>query len=104
MLASGHGSKGTPDRLVVATEILALTAWDLERAGRELPDTPRTRVIRLRTHARLQAALEEQRGIPPENRSFIGIQEGAKAACLLVHGVTSTPADLRPLAEYLHAH
>ncbi len=104
MLGSGNGSKGAPDRLAVATEILALTAWDLERSERTLPDTPRARVIRLRTHARLQAALEEHRGVPPENRSFIGIQENSRSACLLVHGVSSTPADLRPLAEYLHAN
>jgi esterase/lipase len=102
-MATGNGSKGQGDDRVSAGTVLALSAWDLERPQRTLPETPRARVIRLRAHQRLQVALEERRGIPPAHRSFIGIQEGARAACLLVHGVLGSPADLRPLAEHLHA-
>jgi carboxylesterase len=81
----------------------ALTAWELETTRGQRPDTPRARASLLRAHQKLRAELEERRGIPPVDRSImLGGEEGADAV-LLLHGATSTPAEMRPLAEAIHA-
>jgi pimeloyl-ACP methyl ester carboxylesterase len=81
---------------------LALSAWDLDRKRAEWADSERARIIFLRTHKRLQAALEEEQGVPEDSRSWLAIQDGSSEACLLVHDTGGSPADLLPLAEHLH--
>jgi len=81
---------------------LALSAWDLERTRQERPDTPRSRIVLLRTHKQLQAALEERHNIHPAKRTQIKICEEGRGACLLIHGSLGSPADLSGLADHLH--
>lgn len=56
----------------------------------------------LRAHQKLLHSFEMERKISDENRSFIRINDDARGSCLLVHGVTSSPGDLRDLALALH--
>lgn len=109
--SGGPVSGGTPpaeekerERAVrPATIRHALTTWELEATRGQRPDTPRARATLLRAHQKLRTELEERRGVPPADRSLIlGGDEGADAV-LLIHGATSTPAEVRPLAEAIHA-
>lgn len=85
------------------TRALALAAWELEQTRKTRPDSPRARAILLRAHQKLQAELEERQGVPPEQRSVILARPDARDSVLLIHGASGTPAELRPLAERLHA-
>ncbi len=85
------------------TLAMALSAWDMDRTRRERTDSPRARVITLRTHGRLIAALEARQQVPLPDRSYLLIQDEARNACLLIHGTQSTPAIMRPLADHLHS-
>ncbi len=91
----------TPGRSEAAR--LALSAWAIEKQLRGRPDSERGRVMALRIQRRLLATLEQERHVPPEKRSFLEISDGSPAAVLLLHGATGSPADLRPLADHLHA-
>jgi len=84
------------------TLAMALSAWDMDRTRRERAESPRARVITLRTHGRLIAALEARQQVPLPDRSYLLIQDGARNACLLIHGTQNSPAILRPLADHLH--
>ncbi len=89
----------TPAPQVSATRDLGLTAWDLARTRKQLPDTARGHVMTLRTHQRIAAAFESERKIPEKDRSFLRIQENAKASVLFIPGVSSGPGDLHELAD-----
>lgn len=84
------------------TGTLALSAWDMARTRKQQPDSPRGQVMTLRTHQRLLASFEADRKIAERDRSFVRIKENAEASCLLIHGVSTRPGDLRILAEVLH--
>lgn len=96
---SGRTAEGRRQERAVA---MALSAWDLERTRQERTGSSRSRLIYLRTHKRLQVALEELREVPPDRRSLIEMQDEASKACLLVHGAHGSPADMKPLARFLH--
>ncbi len=81
------------------TQALTLSAWDMARTRKQEPDTARGQIMTLRTHQKLLAEFENERGINPDDRSYLRVQEEAKASCLLVHGVSTGPGDLRDLAE-----
>ena len=83
------------------TRELALTTWDLQRTRTQQPDTERGQVMTLRAHQKLVASFEAERKIPAPDRSYMRIKEGAQASCLLIHGISTRPGDLRPLAEVL---
>jgi len=84
------------------TAAMALSTWDLERTRKERRDTPRARIVMLRAHKRLTAAVEAQKNIPPQHRSLIEIQDESRTSCLLIHSINGSPADLESLADYLH--
>jgi esterase/lipase len=84
------------------TKRLTLSAWDLARTRKQIPDTPRGQIMTLRAHQKLLHSFELERNISDLDRSFIRINDDAKGACLLVHGVTSSPGDMRGLALVLH--
>jgi len=81
---------------------LALSAWDLARTRRKLPDTTRGQVMTLRTHKRLLETFESEREIPDADRSYVRVRENAVGGVLLVHGVSTRPGDLHVLASELH--
>jgi esterase/lipase len=83
------------------TFAMAMSAWDLERTRKERNDTPRARIVMLRAHKRLTAAIEAQKNIPPQHRSLIEIQDESRMCCLLIHGINGSPADLESLADHL---
>jgi esterase/lipase len=85
-----------------ATRDLALSAWDLTRVHGQLTGSARARVVTLRTRRRLQANFEAQRGIAPEDRSQLLINDKADDACLMLPGARSTPAVFTPLAQHLY--
>ncbi len=80
---------------------LALTAWDLARTRGDREDTARGQLMTLRTHQKLIAAFESGRRIPEEDRTFLRVRENARASFLLIHGMSTGPADLRGLARHL---
>lgn len=80
---------------------LALTAWDLARTRRDKEDTPRGKLMTLRTHQKLISAIETGRRIPEEDRTFLRVRENARGSFLLIHGMSTGPADLRGLAKHL---
>lgn len=84
------------------TRRLTLSAWDLARTRKVIPDTPRGHIMTLRSHQKLLHSFEMERNIAEANRSFIRINDNAEGSCLLVHGVTSSPGDLRDLALVMH--
>lgn len=98
-----HGENLQPAISREQTLALALSAWDLERTRTDRNESPRSRVIVLRTHGRLLDALEARQQVPLANRAFLKIQDEAKSACLVIHGTQDSPAAVRPLAEHLHA-
>ena len=81
------------------TQALSLTAWDMARTRKQEPDTARGQLMTLRTHQKLLAEFENERGINLDDRSVLRVQEEAKGSCLLVHGVSTGPGDLRGLAD-----
>lgn len=92
-----------PSEPVVTPEAqaLALTAWDLARTRGDREDTPRGQIMTLRTHQKLIAAFESGRRIPEEDRTFLRVRENARGSFLLIHGMSTGPADLRGLAKHL---
>lgn len=82
-----------------ATQARTLSAWDLARTRKKQPDTPRGQIMTLRTHQKLLASFEDERGITAADRSYLRVQEGAKGSCLFIHGVSTGPGDLKELAE-----
>ncbi len=82
-------------------QALALTAWDLARTRGDREDTPRGQIMTLRTHQKLIAAFEAGRHIPEEDRTFLRVRENARGSFLLIHGMSTGPADLRGLARHL---
>lgn len=92
-----------PTEPVVTPEAqaLALTAWDLARTRGDREDTPRGQLMTLRTHQKLIAAYEAGRHIPEEDRTFLRVRENARGSFLLIHGMSTGPADLRGLARHL---
>jgi len=82
-------------------QALALTAWDLARTRGDREDTPRGQIMTLRTHQKLIAAFESGRHIPEEDRTFLRVRENARGSFLLIHGMSTGPADLRGLARHL---
>lgn len=90
-----------PD-LARRTQALALSAWDLSRQRRKLPDSPRGQVITLRAHQRLLHSFERERSIPEADRSVLRIQDDRPDSVLLIHGVSTSPGDLHELANVLH--
>lgn len=81
------------------TQALALSAWDLARTRKKHPDTPRGQIMSLRSHQRLLSAYEDERGIGENDRSYLRVTEGANGSCLLIHGVSTGPGDLKELAD-----
>ena len=84
------------------TLAMALSTWDLERTRRDRPNSPRSRVVLLRAHQRLQEGVEARKGVPPAKRSSIKIRDESRTACLLIHDTHDSPADFRSLAEHLY--
>lgn len=82
-------------------QALALTAWDLARTRGDREDTPRGQIMTLRTHQKLIAAFESGRHIPEDDRTFLRVRENARGSFLLIHGMSTGPADLRGLARHL---
>ncbi len=78
---------------------LSLSAWDLARTRRKLPDTPRGQIMTLRTHQKLLTSFEDHRGIGQADRSYLRVSDGGKGSCLLIHGVSTGPGDLKELAD-----
>ena len=91
------------EETIERTSDLALTAWDLARLRKQLPDSERGQTMFLRTHQRLLDSFESAREIPPAHRSLLRCNEAAGASCLLIHGVSTPPGDLRLLADQLFA-
>jgi len=83
------------------TQTLTLSAWDLDRTRRQLPDSPRGQIMTLRAHQRLVASFEKERKIPDQDRSVLRVKEDAKDSCLLIHGVSTRPGDLHELADVM---
>jgi esterase/lipase len=83
------------------TQILTLSAWDMARTRRQLPDSPRGHVMTLRAHQRLVDSFENERKIPSPDRSVLRVKEDTKGSCLLIHGVSTRPGDLHELADVL---
>jgi len=81
------------------TQALTLSAWDLARTRKKHPDTPRGQVMTLRTHQKLLASFEDQRGILDNDRSYLRVKDEVKGSCLFIHGVSTGPGDLKELAE-----
>jgi len=80
---------------------LALTAWDLARTRGDREDTARGQLMTLRTHQKLIGTFEAGRRIPEDDRTFLRVRENARASFLLIHGMSTGPADLRGLARHL---
>jgi esterase/lipase len=81
---------------------LAMSVWDLRRQQGTVGQTPRGRLIVLRSNARLLHATEAELEIPPARRSFLKIANDGQDACLLIHGMTGCPADMLGLGDVLH--
>jgi len=81
---------------------LALTAWDLRRTRGAQKPTDRSRLVVLKTHARLTRQSEAALGVPEKERSFVLASPDATDGVLLVHGATGSPADMHALARTLH--
>lgn len=84
------------------TQTLTLSAWDLARTRRQLPDSTRGQVMTLRAHQQLVASFEKDRKIPDADRSVLRVKDGAKGSFLLIHGVSTRPGDLHELADVLY--
>lgn len=79
---------------------LAMTAWELEKDSDDRSESGRE--MRLRSLQRLEAEVEMASGVPRRNRSIIKIAENSSEACLIIHGSTGSPDDVRGLAEHIH--
>lgn len=97
--ANGTAPTAKPFEINPQTQTLALSAWDLARTRTKQPDTGRGQIMTLRTHQKLLASFEDSRGVTLEDRSYLRVRDGAKGSCLLVHGVSTGPGDLKALAE-----
>jgi len=73
----------------------------MSRTRVEKPDTARGHVMNLRAHQNLVASYEQVRNIPDPDRSYLRVKENARGSCLLIHGVSTRPGDLRELAARL---
>ncbi len=99
---SGRQSTRSASAAQTQTQALTLSAWDLARTRKGQPDTPRGHIMTLRAHQKLVDSFEKERNIPVDEHSFLRVQEEAKGSCLLIHGVSSGPGDLKELATVLY--
>lgn len=88
--------------LVRQTVNLALSTWDLAQRRKAQPDNDRGFFITLRSHQRLVASMERERGIAQADRSRFLLRGDAKGSCLLVHGISTGPDDLAELGDHIH--
>ena len=95
----GNGAAAKVFEINPRTQALTLSAWDLARTRTKQPDTNRGQIMTLRTHQKLVTAFEDARGVTVDNRSYLRVRDAAKGSCLLVHGVSTSPGDLKALAE-----
>jgi esterase/lipase len=86
----------SPDPSISA---LTLSAWDLARTRKQQPDTSRGQIMTLRTHQKLLAGFEDERGIAENDRSYLRVNDGSTGSCLFIHGVSTSPGDLKELAD-----
>lgn len=76
--------------------------WELGKLIAKNPESYDVRADFLRFFHEARLFNERKKAVPEADRSFLLLQEREAPACLLLHGVGGSPAEMRPLAEHLN--
>ncbi|HET6349042.1 MAG TPA: alpha/beta fold hydrolase [Candidatus Krumholzibacteria bacterium] len=80
------------------------TIWEINQSLKKTPESPRQRRELLRAHFLQQFEFDKTQHVARDDRSFLFLHDGDAPLVLLLHGSTGTPAEMRDLGTYLHAH
>jgi len=78
------------------------TLWEVQQQVAAHPDRPRFRRELVRAHFLQRFEYDKAHHIPRDDRTFLFLHEEETPACLLLHGATGTPAEMRELGNYLY--
>lgn len=79
------------------------TLWEIQEAVKQHPDHHRYRRELLRAHFLQHFEFDRAFHVARDDRSFLFMHEDPTPACLLLHGATGTPAEMRELGNYLYS-
>lgn len=79
------------------------TIWEIQECVKRYPDNPRYRRELLRAHFLQHFEFDKAFHVPRDDRTFMFLQDGPSPTCLMLHGATGTPAEMRELGNYLYA-
>lgn len=79
------------------------SVWELEKALERNADDFESRNNFLQFFHQSRIYLEKKRKVPPEDRSFLLLQENQSPCCLLLHGAGGSPSEMRLLGDYLYS-
>jgi alpha-beta hydrolase superfamily lysophospholipase len=80
------------------------TIWEINESLKKQPESPRQRRELLRSHFLQHFEYDKAQHVPRDDRSFLFLHDTETPLVLLLHGSTGTPAEMRDLGKYLHAH
>jgi len=78
--------------------------WEINAALQKAPESARQRRELLRTHFLQRFEYDKSQHVARDDRSFLFLHDTETPLVLLLHGSTGTPAEMRDLGTYLHAH
>jgi carboxylesterase len=79
------------------------TIWELENLLEKHPKQFSLKRELFRTHFLQHYEVDRSLHIPRDDRTFLFLQQEPAPACLLLHGGSGTPAELRDLGNHLYA-
>jgi carboxylesterase len=80
------------------------TIWEINGALKKAPESARQRRELLRAHFLQHFEFDKAQHVARDDRSFLFLHDTETPLVLLLHGSTGTPAEMRDLGTYLHAH
>jgi len=80
------------------------TIWEINEAIKKSPESPRQRRELLRAHFLQLFEFDKAYHVPRDDRSFLFLHDDEAPIVMLLHGSQGTPAEMRDLGTYLHAH
>jgi len=78
--------------------------WEINESLKKTPESARQRRELLRAHFLQHFEYDKAQHVPRDDRSFLFLHDQETPLVLLLHGSTGTPAEMRDLGTYLHAH
>jgi len=78
--------------------------WEINEALKKSPESARQRRELLRAHFLQHFEFDKAQHVARDDRSFLFLHDNDAPLVLLLHGSSGTPAEMRDLGTYLHAH